>query len=225
MPQITNIILVGALIGLAALAARAENPALLRVTATCLSAIEGSSQAMRDAARLQMKNLAGPFDERALEKAIACLEEMTGEPWVYVPAINRLRSQAEAAALPADAAGSAYVAPPQPEFVDLPDGAEDLLRQALAEQLIDPDSARLSNLVSSAVGDPNDAGEQVVYVCGKVRAKNAYGGYTPRPARFYATIVARHGIAEFASVLALSGPDEADEMRVIELCLRNMPPD
>lgn len=68
----------------------------------------------------------------------------------------------------------------------------DIAKAAVTERLKDPESARFTGLQMSADGK---------VVCGKVNAKNSYGGYVgPQPFRYFvekkmAIIVDREGIS------------------------------
>jgi hypothetical protein len=112
-----------------------------------------------------------------------------------------------------DGTGSAEVAakpPPAPSAADIektpgykrPTDAQALAsaRQTVSGKLKDPDSAKFTDVARKTT--PNVRGEPTDVVCGKVNAKNGYGGYTGAKAFVYFV-----GNKSSTTVEELVGPD------------------
>ncbi len=95
----------------------------------------------------------------------------------------------------------------------LSSGQQSAVRAGIRERLKDPDSAKFAAI--SAVKD--DKG--IVYVCGKVNAKNSYGGYTGM-SPFFGMLMGGPKTKEFFAVIGI-GSGGSDSAANAEMCRRH----
>lgn len=99
-------------------------------------------------------------------------------------------------------------------FVPTADELE-LIRSGLSERMLDPSSTIVSNVV--AAKEFVD-GQEVAWVCGKVRGKNTFGGYAP-PTNFMGTLIATQPTKRMFVVLSIAGPSNAEQLQTLRACL------
>lgn len=91
----------------------------------------------------------------------------------------------------------------------------DLIRSSLSERMLDPSSTIVSNVV--AAKETVD-GQEVAWVCGKVRAKNTFGGYA-QPSNFMGTLISTEPSKRMFVVLSIAGPSDAEQLQTLRACL------
>jgi hypothetical protein len=103
------------------------------------------------------------------------------------------------------AAGGTEKAPP----ITLTDAQISMVKEAVADRLRDPESARFGRIKAS--GNPSAS---TIFVCGIVNAKNGYGGYAGRSP--FATLI--NDGNKIGGMLIIAGVDGFLEQTVTTTC-------
>ena len=112
-------------------------------------------------------------------------------------------------------------ADPNATFYTLTDADAAMVQAGVSAKLLDPESARFTQLIA-ATSPPPDAAkpdECMIWVCGHVSRKNTFGGYA-QPTPFLGAIVANKPLFV---VISIAGPDASEQSATLQTCLSKMP--
>lgn len=108
----------------------------------------------------------------------------------------------------------------QPTFSGTPalPSAEELvlIEQGIAAKLLDPDSAVLSEVVTT----PDKDNPSMTWVCGNVKGRNTFGGYA-QPVPFLGSLVAQNNGEKVFLAIAIAGAAPAEQASVLATCLQH----
>lgn len=89
-----------------------------------------------------------------------------------------------------------------------------MIEDGLKARLLDPESI----IVSEVIATEDVSGPALVWVCGKVRGKNSFGGYA-QPTPFMGTFVTGKSGKRSFLTMVIAGPSDDEQLHVLETCL------
>lgn len=108
----------------------------------------------------------------------------------------------------------------QPTFSGTPalPSAEELvlIEQGVAAKLLDPESAVLSEVVTT----PDNDNPSMTWVCGNVKGRNTFGGYA-QPVPFLGTLVTQNNGEKVFLAIAIAGAAPAEQASILATCLQH----
>lgn len=91
-----------------------------------------------------------------------------------------------------------------------------LIEDGIAAKLLDPESAVLSEVVTT----PDNDNPSMTWVCGNVKGRNTFGGYA-QPVAFLGTLIAQNNGERVFLPIAIAGASPAEQASVLATCLQH----
>lgn len=103
-------------------------------------------------------------------------------------------------------------------FYHLSDSEEAEILAAVSDEMLDPESTRITDLVAAT----DSKIEGLAYVCGKVSGRNTFGGYA-QPTPFFGTLADTKSGDKAFFVISIADATAASQSVALRMCLKHMP--